>query len=186
MVNTSGEVLTSLENVPAARQTITNSYELGYKGLFANQLLVTIDLYYTRKKNFISELQPFTPLVVTPSVASDLAAAIMNAFTDEELAAYSPDLNRQALANIYRQAAASLAANPIGLIEPTENFDPNRKPELLLTYVNFGDVDYYGADVAVQWTPNARWALFGNFSWVSDNFFDDEELGEPGTAGRSR
>ncbi|MDQ7041165.1 MAG: TonB-dependent receptor [Rhodothermus sp.] len=179
MVNTKGEVLTSLENVPAARQTITNSYELGYKGLFANQLLVTIDLYYTRKKNFISELQPFTPLVVAPGVASDLAAAIMNAFTDDELAAYG--LDRQTLASIYQQAAAILAANPIGLIEPTENFDPNRKPELLLTYVNFGDVDYYGADIAVRWTPNARWTLFGNFSWVSDNFFDDEELGEPGT-----
>jgi len=179
MFNTRGEVLTSLENVPPARQTITNSYELGYKGLFANQLLVTIDLYYTRKKNFISELQPFTPLVVAPRVAGDLAAAIINAFTDEELAAYG--LDRQTLAGIYRQAAATLAASPIGLIEPVENFDPNRQPELLLTYVNFGDVDYYGADVAVQWTPNVRWALFGNFSWVSDNFFDDEELGEPGT-----
>ncbi len=179
MVNTEGEVLTSLENVPPARQTITNSYELGYKGLFANQLLVTIDLYYTRKKNFISELQPFTPLVVAPGVASDLATAIMNAFTDEELAAYG--LDRQTLAGIYQQAAATLAANPIGLIEPVENFDPERKPELLLTYVNFGDVDYYGADVAVQWTPNNRWRTFASFSWVSDNFFDDEELGEPGT-----
>ncbi|SHK17208.1 TonB-dependent receptor [Rhodothermus profundi] len=179
MVTPDGAVLTSLEDVPAARQTITNSYELGYKGLFANKLLVMVDLYYTRKKNFISELQPFTPLVVTPGVANDLAAAIMDAFTDDELAAYG--LDRQTLAGIYQQAAAALAANPIGLIEPVENFDPNRKPELLLTYVNFGDVDYYGVDVAVQWTPDARWNLFANFSWVSDNFFDDEELGEPGT-----
>lgn len=179
MVSASGQVLTSLENVPAARQTITNSYELGYKGLFSDQLLVTIDLYYTRKKNFISELQPFTPLVVAPGVAGDLAAAIMNTFTDAELQAYG--LNRETLAGIYRQAAASLAANPIGLIEPIENFDPSRKPELLLTYINFGNVDYYGADIAVQWTPNVRWAMFANVSWVSDNFFDDEELGESGT-----
>jgi iron complex outermembrane receptor protein len=179
MVSPTGQVLTSLENVPAAKQTITNSYELGYKGLFADQLLVTIDLYYTQKKNFISELQPFTPLVVAPGVSGDLATAVAQAFTDGELAPYG--LNRQTLAGIYRQAAARLATNPVGLIEPRENFDPNRKPELLLSYVNFGNVDYYGADVAVQWTPDSRWATFVNFSWVSDNFFDDEELGEPGT-----
>ena len=51
----------------------------------------------------------------------------------------------------------------------------------MLAYLNFGDVDYYGADVALEWIPNPQFSLFSNFSYVSDDFFDDVELGEDGT-----
>ncbi|MCS7082905.1 MAG: TonB-dependent receptor [Bacteroidota bacterium] len=179
MIDAQRRPVTRLENVPQARQTITNSWELGYKGLFGGRLAVSLDLYYTRKRNFLSELQPFTPLVAVPRLPDDLANAVAAAFTDAELHAFG--LTRAQLAAIYRQAAASIAANPIGLIEPQENFNPNRKPELLLSYITFGRVSYYGADLALQWYPNPRWSLWGNLSWLSDTYFDDEELGEPGT-----
>nr|BCW99979.1 MAG: hypothetical protein KatS3mg041_0026 [Bacteroidota bacterium] len=179
MIDVQGRPITRLEPVPQARQTITNSWELGYKGIFFNRLAVNLDFYYTRKRNFLSELQPFTPLVVVPRLPDDLANAVAAAFTDAELQRYG--LTRAQLAAIYRQAASQIAANPIGLIEPQENFDPNRKPELLLSYITFGRVSYYGADLALQWFPNPNWSLWGNLSWLSDTYFDDQELGEPGT-----
>ncbi len=35
--------------------------------------------------------------------------------------------------------------------------------------------------MAIEWVPSPQFSLFGNFSYVSDDFFDDVELGEEGT-----
>ena len=41
----------------------------------------------------------------------------------------------------------------------------------MLAYPNFGDVGYYGVDVAAQLIASRALTLFGNMSWVSDDFF---------------
>ncbi len=171
--------VTELKDLPPIKQTITNSVEVGYRGVFAKKVLVGVDVYYTQKQNFLSELQFVTPFVLVPNVPGDLASAVAGAFTDAELAPFG--LSAAALAGIYQQAGAALAGGPIGLVETNENFDPTTKPELMLTYINFGDVDYVGADLEVQALVSERLSIFGNYSWVSDNFFDDTEVGEPGT-----
>jgi iron complex outermembrane receptor protein len=171
--------VTELNDLPPIKQTITNSVEVGYRGVFGKKVLVGLDVYYTQKQNFLSELQFVTPFVLVPNVPADLAGAVAGAFTDAELAPFG--LNAAALAGIYQQAAAALAGGPIGLVETNENFDPATRPELMLTYINFGDVDYFGADLEVQALVSERLSIFGNYSWVSDNFFDDAEVGEPGT-----
>ena len=169
--------VSEVRNLPKIKQTITNTIEVGYKGVIGGKVLVGIDVYYTQKENFLSELQFITPFVLVPNVAGDLSAAVAAAFTDEELAPFG--LNAAALANIYAQAGAAVAAKPVGLVEPEENFDPNTRPELMLTYINFGDIDFFGTDIELQALVNNRWTIFGNVSWVSDNFFDASEVGDP-------
>ena len=44
-------------------QTTTQLYEVGYKGIFGKKLLLTMDLYYANKKNFVSPLSFITPFV---------------------------------------------------------------------------------------------------------------------------
>ncbi|HMB93016.1 MAG TPA: TonB-dependent receptor, partial [Rhodothermales bacterium] len=69
------------------------------------------------------------------------------------------------------------------IVQPFENNEgPGNVPELLLSYRNFGEIDYYGADVSVQFLASERINLFGNISWVSDDFFDNEELDEAGSS----
>ena len=51
-------------------------------------------------------------------------------------------------------------------------------PELMLSYRNFGQITYYGVDASIQVLASDQVTLFGNISWVSDDFFDNEELDE--------
>ena len=51
-------------------------------------------------------------------------------------------------------------------------------PEIMLAYPNFGDVGYYGVDVSLQVIASRALTLFGNMSWVSDDFFDHTQLNE--------
>ncbi|NBC17260.1 MAG: TonB-dependent receptor [Bacteroidetes bacterium] len=178
------QIVTSLNDLDPIDQTVTNSIELGYKGLIADRFLVGIDAYYTQKTNFLSELQLITPAVNVSNLPGRLGDAVASAFTDEQLAAFG--LTPEALGQIFEQAAAqsSLAAGTVGVVETNENYEAGSQPELMLTYLNFGDVDYYGTDIAVQWLATDRVTVFGNYSWFSDNFFDAEELGEEPGSGR--
>ena len=184
LTNTEGEAVSGVDDLRPIEQTITNSFELGYKGVLGERLLISVDGYYTRKKNFLSELRPITPLVVTPNVASDLVDAVDAAFTDAELQAIG--LTREQLRAAFQGAGQNIAANPVGMVEPEENVAARQaagqtRPELMLTYINFGDIDFFGTDVAVRYRVADGVEVFGNYSGVSDNFFDAEETGEEGT-----
>lgn len=171
------DFVNTLEDTDPIEQTVTNSVELGYKGLIADRFLVGVDVFYTQKTNFLSELQVISPLVLVPGLSSDLTEAINGAFSDEELAALG--LTREQLVGAFAAAASQVSA--AGIAEPDQNYDPSTEPELMLTYLNFGDVDYYGTDLAIQWLATDRLTVFGNYSWLSDNFFDAEELDESGS-----
>jgi iron complex outermembrane receptor protein len=157
----------------------TRSFEVGYKGLFDDRILVGVDLYYVRRKNGISELQTITPSVFAPEIANDVAAAVRETFTDAELAQFG--LSVEELASSYAEAASSLSEEAIGIVEPEENFDPSTLPEVILTYINFGQLEYFGADFEVQVGLGQGTQLFANAGWLSDNFFDESELDEIGT-----
>jgi iron complex outermembrane receptor protein len=178
------QIITNLSDIDPVEQTVTNSIELGYKGLVADRLLVGVDVYYTQKTNFLSELQLITPAVSVNNLPGRLGSAVAEAFTEEQLAAFG--LTPEQLGAIFEQEAArsSLASGTVGVVETNENYEAGTQPELMLTYLNFGDVDYYGTDIAMQWLATDRLTLFGNYSWFSDNFFDAEELGEDPGSGR--
>lgn len=184
LVNTEGEPVSGVNNLDPIKQTVTNSFEVGYRGVVAEKLLISIDGYYTRKKNFLSELRPVTPLVVVPGLPGELTAAASAAFTDEELEQIG--LSRAQLEAAFQGAGQSIASNPVGLVEPEENVAARQaigqtRPELMLTYINFGDIDFFGTDIAVQYLVRDELNIFANYSGVSDNFFDAQEVGEEGT-----
>ena len=184
LIDNEGNPVEGVRDLDPVEQTVTNSFEVGYKGVISDRLLVSVDGYYTRKKNFLSELRPITPLVVVPGLAGELAAAASAAFSDAELAQLG--LTRAQLEAAFQGAGQSIASNPVGLVEPEENVDARQalgqaRPELMLTYVNFGDIDFFGTDIALQYQVTESLDAFVNYSGVSDNFFDSEEVGEEGT-----
>ena len=50
-------------DVPLTRSTTTETFELGYKGVIGEKLVVAADLYHTRIKDFVSPIQVQTPNV---------------------------------------------------------------------------------------------------------------------------
>ena len=172
-------------------QTISHTYELGYKGIFAERVLLAVDAYYATKRNFVGPLLVESPFVLAPAssrVISDLEAAMATGIAGNATLAGALQqlgLTPQLVAQLIRELAqadlqASLPAqgSPIGLVQPKENAIPG---QLLLAYRNFGDLSYYGVDLSSEVLVNDRLNVFGNMSWVSDNFFDDDELDEEGS-----
>ena len=170
-----------LPEMEERRPTITDTFEAGYKGIWQDRFLIGLDVYYTKRKNF-GFTRVLTPFVVIPAdtLRDDLGDAVRAAFTDTELAPFGIDV--ETLASAYAAASAALANRPIGIIEPEQNYDPNTLPELVSGTVNAGALDYYGVDLSVEAFFNDRWSAFANCSWVSENYFDEEALGLPGTA----
>ena len=177
-------------DIEPLRQTTTQTVEVGYKGLFGDRLLVAVDAYVTRKENFGGPLFNETPFVFVPDLASDLAAAVVAGIQgNPQLAAalagsgLAPEQVAGLLATFAQQAPGFPGEDtPVAVVEPVENRVEGALPELLLTYRNFGDVTFYGLDAAVQVLATDRLSLFGNVSWVSDDFFDNDELNEENEA----
>ncbi len=177
-----------LQDVSPLKQSITNSYEVGYKGIVNEKLLVTVDVYYTQKKNFIGPLLTETPFVIVPNLANDLRTALTagiagNAQLNGTLGLFG--VSAAAAAGLIVQLAGSglpSASTPVAIVQPIENNGGvGTVPEIMLTYRNFGKINFYGSDIGVQYQASNSLSVFGNLSIVSDDYFDDTETGSPGT-----
>lgn len=188
------EPISDLVDVKPLKPTTSQTFELGYKGLVANRLLVAVDVYYTEKENFVGPLAVETPFVYVPTLAQDFSAAVTAGIQGNQLFAgalaqmgLSPEQVAAIITGMAQQNASfpdkpgTENDLPVAIVQPVENNPgPGTLPELLLSYRNFGRIQYYGADIAAHFAATDRLDFFGNVSWVSDDFFDNEELEEEG------
>ena len=178
---------TDLAPVPAINSTTAQTYEIGYKGIYNDKVLVALDAYYGEKQNFVGSLQLKTPFVLVPNLAQDLTRDISTGIANNATLATllgSIGLTPDAVAAIIVQLASATgglpsATTPVAIVQPRENnAGVGHAPELLVTYPNFGELSYYGFDASVQYLASRRLSLFGNVSWINDNFFSADEIGE--------
>jgi iron complex outermembrane receptor protein len=168
------------------KPTVTQMYELGYKGVIADKILVAVDVYYATKQNFLGPSEQIAPYVYTPNFD-------VNAFRTSLVQAFqaNPDLLVEAgrtadqLADDLVSAASTrmnaLRTSAVGIVQPTQNTIDGQRPTLLLGYRNFGNVSYYGVDASVEAEITKNLSVFGTWSWMSDNDFNNTELGETNT-----
>lgn len=146
------------EPIERIKPTISNTFEVGYKGLLGSKLLVSADLYSTRLKDFVGPLRVetpsvfFTPESVQAYVLHRLGPLIQGGVVSQEQAT---------------QIIQGFAQVPVGTVSP----DQLGTPELMLTYRNFGDVDLWGFDLAFQLLATDRLSFTGSYSHVSDECF---------------
>jgi len=180
-----------LEDLPAVKPQESQFYEVGYKGILGDRVLVALDAYYAQKKNFVGALQIKTPFVVVPTLTQDLTRDLATGIAGNDDLLTLLDLlgavsglqlsPEAAAALIVGLAASSLpsASTPVAIVQAAENHaGAGNPPELLVTYPNFGSISYYGVDASLQVVASDNLSLFANMSWVSDDFFDNEETGE--------
>ena len=183
------QIVTELTDIAPLSQTTTQTLEAGYKGLMGDKVLFAVDVYYSKKENFIGPLLVESPLVFVPTLTPDLIAALTTAIENNttlngQLGALG--LNAAAVAGLLTNlAAGSLPGSdtPVAIVQAAEN-DPGvgSLPELMLSYRNFGQVEFWGVDASFQVLATKELSLFGNISIVSDDFFDNTELGESNEA----
>ncbi len=175
-----------VRGIDPMRPSITETIEVGYKGVVGNKLVLTADFYRNKIHDFISSIHIVTPNVfLDPGpLASALGAGITQNLADPanaQLAQVAAALDDPALglggngngspvdelAGIFVSTAAMI---PFGTVTPEEASDPNA---VLLTYRNFGEVSYYGTDVGFSFYPSDVWNLSGSYSYINTNLFEN-------------
>jgi iron complex outermembrane receptor protein len=68
----------------------------------------------------------------------------------------------------------AIADIPVGTVTPEEG-DP---ADLLVTTRTYGNVSHYGAELSLTYYTLGYWAFRGNYSYVSENFWE-RKVGEP-------
>lgn len=154
--------LTRVPDLPLLRPTITNTFEVGYKGLLGESLLLSANAYYSRIVDFTSALQVSTPHAFLN--ASDIEAYLQGyGFPAEQARAVAlaigGDLNDPDEAGI-----------PLSVM--TYDRSTGGLPVAALTYQNLGDVDLFGWDLAATYVLGGHWELGATVAWVSDDTFD--------------
>ena len=152
--------------VPDLLPTIHNSFEVGYKGLIQDRVLLAADFYRTRIENFVGSLRVETPNVFfDPASVREFVLSRLDPLIQAGL--IPPALIEGALAT----AIGAIASLPLG----TMAADQSGSHDLLLTYRNFGEVWYSGADLALEVLLSDRLSLNGNFSWKSAECFNSDD-----------
>lgn len=169
-----------VNNVDPLKPTITQTYEVGYKGILMNRLAFSADVYHSRINNFIGPL-----FVETPNVFLD-AASIQAAFGEQFATALeqpenatikqslmtldAPDAGGNGNGTPIDELITTFAAIPFGTVTPEQAINPNA---VMLTYRNYGDISLNGLDLNLTFFLTPSWSLGANYSFVSKDLFED-------------
>ena len=156
---------TGVGDIADLASTINNTFEVGYKGLVGDRILLSADAYLARVENFVAPLSIITPNVFFDPVS--LGAFVSGRLTPLIQAGL---LSAQDVATIVGAAAAL----PLGTVVP----DQVDNGDLLVTYRNFGEVDYVGLDLAAQILASDRLRVSAGYSYQSEECFDFNEDGD--------
>lgn len=151
------------EGVPRLTSTITNTYEVGYKGLLAGRFLVSADVYRNDIEDFVGPLRIETPNVfLSPQETVAFIRHRLQPLVDGgSMSGAEADATAQ-------QLGGSLAQVPVGTVAP----DGAGSSDLVVTYKNFGDMTLYGVDLGLEVLASDRLSFSGNLSWVSEECMD--------------
>ncbi len=175
----------TVRDIGRMRPTITNALEIGYKGIIDDRFRLSVDGWFQRKEDFVGPL-----IIESPNVFLELSStlAYLQATLQPALVAFAGQSPEQAAATTQAVAVAMAGVSggspatgmtgvPLGTIVP--NSPLTDKPDIFLTYRNFGDVDLFGADVAFDYLFNDMWSIAGSFSVTSDDYFAAADVGGP-------
>lgn len=144
-------------DVAGIEESTSSTFEVGYKGILGERFLLAADAWWEKKKNFTSPLITATPLVLVrpeqlvPYIIQRLAPL--------------PGVGQATATAI----ATSLAQLPGGVISAPGV--QGTLPELLVTYVNYGEIDINGMDFSATALLSDAFQLGATFSFVSDDHF---------------
>jgi iron complex outermembrane receptor protein len=165
-----------VQDISPIKPTVSTVLEAGYKALVGNKLQLSVDGWYEQKENFTGPL-----IVESPTVFLDRTTTIQ--YLTTLFSQIMPAAQAQATAQQVGVGMAGLSAAttretagvPLGTVVPV-NTALTTRPDIFLTYRNFGKVDLYGADLALDYVFNSHLSASGTYSWVNKDFFPRAEI----------
>jgi iron complex outermembrane receptor protein len=173
-----------LFDIDRPKPTIHEVVEGGYKGIIAERLQVSLDVWHEKRKNFVGPLQLETPLVF-------LNGQALGAYFGSQLATFFPTIGLPAAAA--GPVAAALAgalpgSNPTVACNPAApagcplgvvNFDtPAAGNDVIVAYRSYSKpIRLWGSDLGVDLSVTPDFSIAGTYSWVNKGIFKKEDLG---------
>lgn len=178
-----------VEDLSSLKITRNETFEIGYKGILGDKIVLGVDVYHSREKDrtgpFLVESPNvfLDPTTLGASLAQQFGAALADP-NNSQLAAVLQALDNPALGGNGNDTAVDELATlfvagtnnngaafiPFGTVTPEEAFDPTA---LLLAIQNFGNVSFTGVDLSFTYYASKIWSLSGSYSYVSENFFEN-------------
>lgn len=156
--------LEGIRDLPPLEAGITNTLEVGYKGLLNERLLAGASGWYSHVTNRISALR-----VISPNVFLD-GASLNSYLADEFLARVGTDFPDDETALAAAAAVSSAMAEiPLGVVAPEQAGGSGAS--IVMTDRNLGSFDLFGLDLSLAWYLTDRWSFEAAASWVSDDRF---------------
>jgi outer membrane receptor for ferrienterochelin and colicins len=155
------------QDIPGIEESTTSTFEVGYKGILGERFLFAADAWWSKHKNFTSPLIAVTPLIlVNPNALVGFLVPRLTAV----IIASNPGITPAQAQAQATGIATSMAQLPGGVLS-----SPGAQgavPELLVSYVNYGEVDINGFDFSATALLSDSWQIGGTFSLVSDDHFE--------------
>jgi outer membrane receptor for ferrienterochelin and colicins len=165
-----------LPDVEPIEESTTDTFEAGWTGVWENRVRISADVYYQRRRNFVSPLTVENPLLLLDHTGmqawleSTYAPARSQDLVDR--LGLTPEAAAERAMAEAAELAAGLAEVPLAVVSSDAPQLANGGADLIATYRNLGTLDLWGADVALQWTLDQRWSLGATYSRVSENWFE--------------
>ena len=168
---------TNLEPTDTASIGTETTYEIGYKAELG-KWKVGVDVYRQTKENF-SALEIISPFAQLPaSAATDIADALGFTFGRSLGGSLLARLLGQIMGNGFATGYTALTGAPVGIVNSDQTF---MRGPINFGYKNFGEIEFYGADVSTEYAATENISFYANYSWLSQNFFEKEDIGEDET-----
>ena len=169
-----GQPMPNPLDVAPIRETITNNYEIGYKGILSEKLNIGIDVYRTHIEDFVSPLLVVTPTAHAPQAL--LGPVLEEDIYNRLVASGTPDAiarptAQQVVAGLYNpNSPLNLAGIPLGVASPEQ---VQNDVSIIASYRNFGNVWLTGADTRLTYVLNSNVTVSGNYSFVNHDLFSN-------------
>lgn len=156
-------------DIDPVKPTLSDVLEVGYKGIIAGKLRLAADVWFEWKQDFVGPLIVESPNVFLDpaSTAQYIAGVLAGAgLSPQEIAALTPVITA-AMAGIPNNA--QLPGVPLGTVVPNSSL--TQSSDIFLTYRNFGKVNLWGWDLALDYLITNTFGIAATYSFVNDDFF---------------
>src|SRR5262249_48939143 len=154
-----------VRDIAPLEPTTSHVLEAGYKALLGKKFQISVDGWYEHKRNFTGPLIVESPSVfLEPTTTIGYLTAL---FTAAGVPNPQATAQQVGIAMAGQSAATSVQTTgvPLGTVVPT-NTPLTARPDIFLTYRNFGKVNLWGADLALDYVVNRFLSLSGSYSFV--------------------
>lgn len=159
----------AVPDVGTLKESTSTTFEVGYQGVINDRVSFAADVWYSEREDFVSPLVLRTPLLLLNG--QDIGAFIGPVVVPALIA---QGLDLATATAVVGQIAGSIAMIPLATVSSEEVAADGA--DVLVTYVNAGTVDMYGADLAFKWFVDDLWTIAASMSWVSDDYFALEQV----------